>query len=59
MNQYKINVTYTRLNTDGDTITKVMPFVVSANSLEEARTLVQESAMPYINNVNGTFVSTE
>ena len=59
MNQYKINVTYTRLNTDGDTVTKVMPFVVSANSLEEARTLVQESAAPYINNVSGTFVSAE
>ena len=59
MNQYKINVTYTRLNTDGDTVTRVMPFVVTANSLEEARTLVQESAMPYINNVNGTFVSVE
>jgi hypothetical protein len=59
MNQYKINVTYTKLNTDGDTITRVMPFVVSANSLEEAHTLVQESAMPYINNVNGTFVSVE
>ena len=59
MNQYKINVTYTKLNTDGDTVTRVMPFVVTANSLEEARTLVQESAMPYINNVNGTFVSAE
>ena len=59
MNQYKINVTYTRLNTDGDTVTKIMPFVVSANSLEEARALVQESATPYINNVSGTFVSAE
>ena len=59
MNQYKINVTYTKLTTDGDTVTRVMPFVVTANSLEEARTLVQESAMPYINNVNGTFVSAE
>jgi hypothetical protein len=59
MNQYKINVTYTKLNTDGDTVTKVMPFVVTANSLEEARTLVQESSASYISKVNGTFVSAE
>ena len=45
MNQYKINITYTKLNTDGDTVTKVMSFVSSANSLQEARVIVQETAM--------------
>jgi hypothetical protein len=57
MNQYKINITYTKLNTDGDTVTKVMSFVTSANSLEEARSLVQETAMSYINRANGIFIS--
>jgi hypothetical protein len=57
MNQYKINITYTKLNTDGDTVTKVMSFVSSANSLQEARVIVQETAMAYIERVNGTFIS--
>jgi|APGre2960657373_1045057.scaffolds.fasta_scaffold477602_1 hypothetical protein len=57
MNQYKINITYTKLNTDGDTVTKVMSFVSSANSLQEARVIVQETAMSYINRANGTFIS--
>lgn len=58
MNQYKITVTYTK-NNNGDIVTKTMPFVVPANSLEEARTLAQEAAMNYIDKVNGTFVSVE
>ena len=57
MNQYKINITYTKLNTDRDTVTKVMSFVSSANSLQEARVIVQETAMAYIERVNGTFIS--
>ena len=57
MNQYKINITYTKLNTDGDTVTKVMSFVSSANSLQEARVIVQETAMAYIERVNGAFIS--
>ena len=57
MNQYKINITYTKLNTDGDTVTKVMSFVSTANSLQEARVIVQETAMAYIERVNGTFIS--
>jgi hypothetical protein len=57
MNQYKINITYTKLNTDGDTVTKVMSFVSSANSLQEARVIVQETAMSYINRANGIFIS--
>ena len=57
MNQYKINITYTKLNTDGDTVTKVMSFVSSANSLQEARVIVQETAMAYIERVNGAFTS--
>jgi hypothetical protein len=57
MNQYKINITYTKLNTDGDTVTKVMSFVSSANSLQEARVIVQETAMAYIERVNGSFIS--
>lgn len=57
MNQYKIEVTYTRLNNEGNTITKVMPFLISANSLEEARASVQISAEDYIGRVNGTIVS--
>jgi hypothetical protein len=59
MNQYKVNVTYTRLNSDNDTVTKIMPFVVTANSLEEARNLVQESAISYIDKVSGSLVSVE
>lgn len=59
MEQYKIDVTYTKLNADGDTITKVMFFVVSANSLEEAHSLVQESAISYIDRVSGSLVSVE
>jgi hypothetical protein len=57
MEQYKVNVTYTRLNRDNDTVTKVMSFVTPADSLEEAYTIVQEIAMPYINKVSGSLVS--
>jgi hypothetical protein len=57
MNQYKVDVTYTRLDVNENTVTKVMSFITSANSLEEARSLVQETAMSYINRVNGTFIS--
>jgi hypothetical protein len=59
MNQYKVNVTYTRLDANENTLTKLMSFVTSANSLEEARADVQEKAMPFINRVNGTLVSVE
>jgi hypothetical protein len=57
MEQYKVNVTYTRLNRDNDTVTKVMSFVTPADSLEEAYTIVQETAMPYINKVSGSLIS--
>lgn len=57
MNQYKIDVTYTRLDADGNTATRTMSFVAPANSLEEAYTIVQEIAMPYINKVSGSLVS--
>ena len=57
MNQYKIDVTYTRLDVNENTVTKVVSFVTSANSLEEARSLVQETAISYINRANGTFIS--
>jgi hypothetical protein len=57
MNQYKIEVTYTKINNEGNTVTKVMPFIMTANSLEEARTSVQETALTYINKVNGTIIS--
>lgn len=57
MNQYKIDVTYTRLDVNENTVTKVMSFVSSANSLQEARVIVQETAMAYIERVNGTFIS--
>lgn len=59
MNQYKIDVTYTRLDIDGNIITRVMSFVTSANSLEEARSLAQETSITYIDRVNGIFVSAE
>jgi len=57
MEQYKVNVTYTRLNRDNDMVTKVMSFVTPADSLEEAYTIVQETAMPYINKVSGSLIS--
>ena len=57
MNQYKIDVTYTRLDVNENTVTKVMSFVSSANSLQEARVIVQETAMAYIERVNGAFTS--
>lgn len=59
MNQYKIVVTYSSLDSDSNLINKTMPFVVTANSLEEARTLVQEAATVYINRVSGALVSVE
>ena len=59
MNQYKIIVTYTITDPDGNAITKQMHFVVPANSIEEARIAGQEVATPFINKVNGTFVSAE
>jgi len=57
MNQYKIGVTYTRLDGNGDIVTKIMYFVTLANSLEEARNLVQETAMTYIDRANGELIS--
>lgn len=59
MNQYKIDVTYTRLDADGNTATRTMSFVAPANSLEEARSLVQETATTYINRINGTLISVQ
>ena len=35
MNQYKIDATYTRLNADGNTVTRTMYFVTSENSLTD------------------------
>ena len=57
MNQYKIDATYTRLNADGNTVTRTMYFVTSANSLEEARSLTEEIAATYINKINGSLIS--
>ena len=57
MTQYTINVTYTKTDNSGNIITKVMPFLASANSLEEARTSVQETAMNFVSKVNGTIIS--
>jgi hypothetical protein len=59
MEQYKVNVTYTRLNRDSDMVTKVMSFVTPADSLKEAYTIVQEIAMPYINKVSGSLISVD
>lgn len=59
MNRYKIEVTYSIVDSNGDIIMKKMPFLVPANSLEEARTNVQETALVYINKVNGALVSVE
>ena len=57
MNQYKIDVTYTRLDVDENTVTRTMSFVTPANSLQEARNLVQETAATHINRVSGSLVS--
>jgi hypothetical protein len=57
MQQYKIEVTYTRLDNEGSTITKTMPFVITSSTLEEARISVQEIATNYVSKVNGTIVS--
>lgn len=59
MNQYKIVVTYSVLDSESNFVNKTMPFVVSTTSLEEARTLAQEASMKYINKINGIFVSAE
>ena len=59
MNQYKIIVTYSSLDSGNNLINKTMPFAATASSLEEARSFVQEAAMVYINKVNGIFVSAE
>ena len=59
MNEFKIVVNYSVSNPSGNTITKQMHFVVPANSIEEARIAGQEAATPFINKVNGTFVSAE
>jgi len=56
MNQYKIEVTYTRLDNEDNTITKVMPFIIKAFSIEEARELVRPIALNYINRINGTII---
>ena len=57
MNKYEIKVTYSLLDNDENTITKIMGFLSSGNSLEVARNLVQEAAMLYINRVSGTLIS--
>ena len=59
MNQYKIVVTFSALDTNNNTVNRKMPFVVSANSLEEARSLVQEEAAKYVSKVNGTILTVE
>lgn len=59
MNKYEIKVTYTKLNSSNETVTKVMAFLVTSESLEAARLSVQETAMTFINKVNGTFISAE
>jgi len=59
MNKYEIKVTYTKLNSNNETVTKVMAFLVTAESLEDAQLSVQETAMTFINRVNGTFISAE
>lgn len=57
MNKYEIKVTYSLLDNDENTITKIMEFLSSGNSLEEARISTQETAMLFINRVNGTLIS--
>jgi hypothetical protein len=57
MNKYEIKVTYSLLDNDENTITKIMRFLSSGNSLEEARISTQETAMLFINRVNGTLIS--
>ena len=57
MNQYKIDITYTRLDINKNTVTRTMSFVTPANSLQEARSLVQETAATHINRVSGSLVS--
>ena len=57
MSQYKIEVTYTKIDNSGNVIEKVMPFLTSANSIEEARISVQQIAESFVNKVNGTIIS--
>ena len=57
MNKYKIKVTYSLLDNDENTVTKTMEFLSPGNSLEEARISTQETAMLFINRVNGTLIS--
>ena len=57
MNKYEIKVTYSLLDNDENTITKIMKFLSPGNSLEEARISTQETAMLFINRVNGTLIS--
>lgn len=57
MNKYEIKVTYNVLDNEENTITKIMTFLSSGSSLEEARTATQETAMLHVNKVNGTLVS--
>jgi hypothetical protein len=56
MNKYEIKVTYSLLDNDENTITKIINFLSSGNSLEEARISTQETAMLFINRVNGTLI---
>ena len=56
MNKYEIKVTYSLLDNDENTITKIMSFLSPGNSLEEARISTQETAMLFINRVNGTLI---
>ena len=57
MNKYEIKVTYILLDNEENTITKIMTFLSPGNTLEEARNATQETAMSYINKLNGTLVS--
>ena len=57
MNKYEIKVTYSLLDNEENTITKIMTFLSPFNTLEEARDATQETAMSYINKLNGTLVS--
>mgnify|MGYP000043843946 FL=1 len=56
MNKYEIKVTYSLLDNEENTITKIRSFLSSGNSLEEARISTQETAMLFINRVNGTLI---
>lgn len=59
MNRYKIIVSYSVVDSNGNTVVRQMPFVVPGNSIEEAKASIQEPALVYINKVKGTLISVE